>query len=213
MRRPIDMVDPIKANSFFADRRSGAIYRTAARMIHEKGFDATSMNEIAKALGMTKPGLYYHVKGKRQLLFAIMDNALGLLDSKVITPTKSIADPEERLRAIISRCAELLTYEGHPQAILIDEVGAIEAKHRGEIVRRKRACFKFLRQTLDELKAEGRLRPKDTTAAAFSLIGMVMWISRWYNPEGMDSGQVVRDVTEIALGGIVLPAGGKPPKV
>ena len=62
----------------------------------------------------------------------------------------------------------------------------------------------LLRRTLEELKGRGRLRPIDTTVAAFSLLGMVMWIARWYDPKGrLDSERVVRDVTEIAAGGML----------
>lgn len=203
----MDRVEPIKAHNLFDNKRSGVIYRTAAQMIYEKGFDATSMNEIAEALDLTKPGLYYHVKGKKQLLFSIMDFAMDLLDSNVVEPAKSITDPEERLRLIIGQHARLLTHEAGALAILIDEDAGLSADQREEIVRRKRAYFELLRQTLEELKTRGRLRPVDSTVAAFSLLGMVMWISRWYDSKGRLNGDdVVRDVTEIALGGMVLPA-------
>lgn len=203
----MDTVISTKTPSLFDDERSGVIYRTAAQMIYEKGFDAISMNEIAKALDLTKPGLYYHVKGKKQLLFSIMDFAMDLLDTNVIEPAKSIDDPEERLRLIITEHARLLTHEAGALAILIDEDAGLTGVQREEIVTRKRAYFDLLRQTLDEIKAQGRLRPTDSTVAAFSLLGMVMWISRWYDPKGrLDSEQVLRDVTEIALGGMVSPS-------
>ncbi len=197
----MDTIEPIKASNLFDDERSGFIYRTAAQMIYERGFDAISMNEIAEALDLTKPGLYYHVKGKKQLLFAIMDFAMELLDTNVLTPAKLIDDPEERLRLIIREHARLLTHEAGALAILIDEDAGLTAEQRDEIVQRKRAYFDLVRQTLDELQVQGRLRPIDSTVAAFSLLGMVMWISRWYDPKGrLNSEQVVRDVTELALG-------------
>ena len=205
------MVVASKASTLFDDDRSGVIYRTAAQIIYEKGFDATSMNEIAEALDLTKPGLYYYVKGKKQLLYAIMDFAMDLLDSSVIVPAKTIEDPVERLRSIIEEHVRLLTDESGALAILIDEDAGLSGEDREVIVRRKRDYFEFLRQTLDELKAAGKLRPLDTTVAAFSLLGMVMWISRWYDPKGrLDSERVVRDITEIALGGMLAPAVGEP---
>ena len=204
----MDSVEPIKAASLFDDKRSGFIYRTAAQMIYEKGFDAISMNEIAEALDLTKPGLYYHVKGKKQLLYSIMSFAMDLLDTNVVEPAKAIADPDQRLRLIIAQHARLLTHEAGAVAILIDEDAGLSSDQREQIVRRKRAYFELLRDTLEEIKAQGRLRPSDSTVAAFSLLGMVMWISRWYDPQGrLDAEQVVHDVTEIALGGMVSPNG------
>lgn len=193
-----------KSPTLFDDDRSGVIYRTAARIIYEKGFDATSMNEIAEALDLTKPGLYYYVKGKKQLLYAIMDFAMDLLDSNVIVPAKSIEDPAERLRRIIEEHARLLTHEAGALAILIDEDAGLSTEHREDIVRRKRDYFDLLRQTLEELKALGRLRPVDSTVGTFSLLGMVMWIARWFDPKGrLESESVIRDITDIAFAGLV----------
>ncbi len=205
----MDTVEPIKVH-LFDDERSGFIYRTAAQIIYEKGFDATSMNEIAEALDLTKPGLYYHVKGKKQLLFSIMDFAMDLLDTNVVEPAEEIADPEERLRLIIRQHARLLTHDAGALAILIDEDAGLAPDQRVEIVGRKRAYFDLLRGTLEELRAQGRLRQIDSTVAVFSLLGMVMWISRWYDPKGrLNSDQVVGEVIEIALGGMVKPAAGE----
>ena len=77
-------------NKLFDGERAGAIYRTAARMIHEQGFDATSMSQIADAVQLTKPGLYYYVKGKKELLFAIMGFAMDFLESEVVRPAEAI---------------------------------------------------------------------------------------------------------------------------
>lgn len=191
-------------HQLFNDERAGAIYRTAAQMIYENGFDATSMSQIADAVHLTKPGLYYYVKGKKELLFAIMTFAMDLLEREVIRPAEKIADPAERLRAIVAEHARLLTHEKGTLAILIDEVDGLSEKYRQEIVARKRRYLDFVRSTLEELRQAGRLRDVDTTVAAFSMLGMVMWLARWYSADGrLASSEVVRDVTEIALGGLL----------
>ena len=144
----------IHTPDLFEDERAGNIYRTAARIIYEKGFDATSMNEIAEAVELTKPGLYYYVKGKKELLFAIMGFAMDLLDSEVVGPAQQMEDPEERLRIIVRQHARLLTREAGAVAILIDETGGLTEEQRVAITRRKRAYFDFLRETLEKLAAE-----------------------------------------------------------
>ena len=90
-------------------KREDRIYLTAAKLINAKGFDATSMSEIADAVKLTKAGLYYYVKGKKELLFKIMGVAMDLLERYVITPAREVDDPEERLRTIVSHHASLLT--------------------------------------------------------------------------------------------------------
>ena len=61
------------------NERLAEIYRAAAQIILRKGYDATSVNDIANALGMTKAGLYHYINGKKELLFDIMNSA-GELD-------------------------------------------------------------------------------------------------------------------------------------
>jgi len=194
----------IRTPDLFEDERAGNIYRTAARIIYEKGYDATSMNEIAEAVELTKPGLYYYVKGKKELLFAIMGFAMDLIDSDVVGPASAIEDSAERLRIIVRQHARLLTREAGAVAILIDETGGLSEEQRVAITRRKRAYFDFLRGTLEALAAEGRLRPVDPTTAAFSLLGMLMWLARWYDISGrLKPEEVVRDVTEIAVSSVL----------
>ena len=201
----------IHTPDLFEDERAGNIYRTAARIIYEKGFDATSMNEIAEAVELTKPGLYYYVKGKKELLFAIMGFAMDLLDSEVVGPAQQMEDPEERLRIIVRQHARLLTREAGAVAILIDETGGLTEEQRVAITRRKRAYFDFLRETLEKLAAEGRLRDVDPTTAAFSLLGMLMWIARWYDTSGrLKPEDVVRDVTEIAVSSVLAGSLARP---
>ncbi|MEM9558432.1 MAG: TetR/AcrR family transcriptional regulator [Acidobacteriota bacterium] len=196
-----------KASTPFDDDRAGAIYRTAARMIYEKGFASTSMNEIAEAVDLTKPGLYYHVKGKKELLFAIMSFAMDRLDEEVVGPARLLEDPAERLRMIVRQHARLLTRETGALAILIDEVGGLSAEQREAITRRKREYFDFLRDALEALRVAGRLRVPNATSAAFSILGMVMWIARWFQPGGRLNGEDVADhVTETALGGVLNPS-------
>ena len=193
-----------KKPSLFDDQRAGAIYRTAARMIYEKGFDATSMNEIAEAVDLTKPGLYYYVGRKKELLFSIMSFAMDQLDEEVVLPAREIEDSEERLRHIVRRHALLLTREAGVLAILMDEVAGLSAEQKEKITARKRAYFDLLRGTLDDLAAAGRLRTVDTTVAAFSILGMVMWLSRWYDAQGSLAGDTVaEDLVEMALGGVL----------
>src|ERR1700675_1033662 len=109
--------------------RLSEIYRVAAQIICEKGYDATSMSEIADAVGITKAGVYHHVPGKRDLLFAIMSYGLDSLENEVITPARAISDAEQRLRAIIITHSRLITdhsmSQGNPVTIEIDEAAGL----------------------------------------------------------------------------------------
>jgi AcrR family transcriptional regulator len=189
--------------------RLGDIYRAAAQIICDKGYDATSMNDIADAVGLTKAGLYHHISGKSNLLFGIMNFGLDALEEQVILPATAITDPEQRLRMIITNHVQLITSRSttkgnNPVTIVLDEVAGLSVAHRRKITQRKRAYVDFIRDTLTALKAQRKLREVDVTAAAFSLLGMILWLSRWYSPAGrLGPQEVSAEVTKIALGGLL----------
>jgi AcrR family transcriptional regulator len=187
-----------------SNERLAEIYRTAAQIILRKGYDATSINDIANALGMTKAGLYHYINGKKELLFDIMNFGLDELDEEVATPAGEIAEPTERLRFIIASHAQLVTRGQGAITILVDEITALTPAQNRIITRRKREYFNRLRELLNTLKAEGKLQDVDTTAATFSLLGMISWLSRWFRQNGaLTQEQVAEQITKIALNGLL----------
>jgi AcrR family transcriptional regulator len=186
-----------------SNERLAEIYRTAAQIILRKGYDATSVNDIANALGMTKAGLYHYINGKKELLFDIMNFGLWELDEEVAAPARALADPAARLRFIIGAHARLVTRGQGAITILVDEVTALTPAQQRKITQSKRKYFDFLRGTLDELKGAGKM---DTTAAAFSLLGMINWLSRWFQQGGaLDEEQAAEQIVRIALHGLLRP--------
>ncbi|HEV2861661.1 MAG TPA: TetR/AcrR family transcriptional regulator [Pyrinomonadaceae bacterium] len=193
-----------------ANERVAEIYRAAAQIILRKGYDATSVNDIANALGMTKAGLYHYINGKKELLFDIMNFGLGELDEEVAEPAKAIEDPAARLRFIVAAHARLVTRGQGAITILVDEITALTPPQQRKITQRKRAYFDFLRGTLDELKKAGKLQDVDTTAAAFSLLGIINWLSRWFRQGGaLTDEQAADQIVKIAFHGLLRPEAGK----
>ena len=90
--------------------------------------------------------------------------------------------------------------------ILVDEITALPPAQNRIITRRKREYFDRLRGVLDELKSQGKLHDVDTTAATFSLLGMINWLSRWFRQDGdLTQEQVAEQITRIALNGLLRP--------
>src|SRR5207244_8842398 len=112
------------------DSRRAAMCRAAAQLFRDRGFDATSVGDIARALGLTKAGLYHHFESKEALLFEIMMFGLDKVRDEVILPVRMIRDPEERLRQLITRHARLATRSHGAVAHLQDEIRALPAAAR-----------------------------------------------------------------------------------
>ncbi len=192
------------------DLRRAAMCRTAAQIFRDRGFDATSVSDIARALGLTKAGLYHHFESKEALLFEIMMFGMDKVRDEVVLPVRTIRDPEERLRQLIVRHARITTRGQGAVAHLGDEIRALPPSARKQIEQRMHVYLDLVRGTLDELKAAGRLRPVDRTVAAFSIIGMILWLPRWFRADGrLTQEQVADGVANLALGGLLAPDSGK----
>jgi len=182
------------------------ILRTAARLFQQRGYDATSMNDVAAALKLSKGGLYHHFQSKDEILFEIMDHAMEITEERVLTPVRSIADPDERLRALIRLHIEVvLSPRDREITVMLHENHPLPPALRKRINTRKKEYVHFLEKLLAEVQrtrhAKGSVSPR---AAAFALLGMMNWIYQWYKPEGeLQAPNLVPQFTEMVFGGIL----------
>jgi len=180
--------------------------RTAAQIFRDRGYDATSVSDIARALGITKAGLYHHFESKEALLLEITTYGLDRVRDDVIVPARAISDPAARLRQLVIRHARIATQGRGAIAQLVDEVRALPPPARKRVEERMRAYFDLVRGTLVELRSAGRLRDVDPTVATFSLIGTILWLPRWFRQNGrLSQEQVAEQIADMALGGLLRP--------
>jgi hypothetical protein len=124
----------------------------------------------------------------------------------VVIPALAIPDVGARLRCMIINHARLVTRGQGAVTIIVDEMTALTPAQNKKVTQRKRAYVDFLRDTLNQLKAEGKLHDVDTTAAAFSLLGMILWLSRWFRQDGtLTAEQVAEEIVKIAFHGLLRP--------
>jgi AcrR family transcriptional regulator len=178
------------------------ILRRAAHLFLNRGFEGTTMDDIAGALKITKPALYYYFESKQELLAAIMRHSLDLLDLVREEAIARCPGHEDRLRRVIHEQALGITSAGDAAFVIlsIEEAKSLLPKDRREITSRQRIQFDFLRETLDGLKTEGRLYDVNTTVATFTLVGMVPWIAKWYRSGTRLTPELVADeITNLVL--------------
>lgn len=210
----IDARVPIKLSRLGEDERLLLIYQTAARVIHEKGYDATSLNEIADAVGITKGGLYHYIDGKKSLLFKVMSYALDMLELEVQKPAEPLADAEQQLRTVIKLHTQLIIDKGIEMTILLDESAGLTVEDRSLITERRTRYYKFVRDIVERLKHEGKLHDLDVTIATHNLIGQLQWLARWYSSAGrLAREQVIEEFTKAALVALLRPKTPARPQV
>ncbi|MCY1075606.1 TetR/AcrR family transcriptional regulator [Archangium lansingense] len=188
--------------------RYRTIMETAARLICERGYEGTSMQEIAAACRMTKAGLYHHVQNKEQLLFDIMSYGMDAFEQQVLEQVRPLPDPVERLRECMRLNIHLVTGGCSKEVIIIlHEHATLTGEARAFIDSRKKNYVRFLEDSFSEAVRVGRIRPVQPTVAAFSFLGMVLWIYKWFQPDGrLSAEQVSNEMVELLFAGLVTPA-------
>ena len=182
------------------------ILRTAARLFQQRGYDATSMNDVAAALKLSKGGLYHHFQSKDEILFEIMNHAMEITQERVLTPVRGIADPEERLRALIRLHIEVvLSPRDREITVMLHENHPLPPALRKRINTRKKEYIHFVESLMSDVQKTGRAKGSvSPRAAAFALLGMINWIYQWYKPEGtLQAQNLIPQFTDLVLGGIL----------
>jgi len=182
------------------------ILRTAARLFQQRGYDATSMNDVAAALKLSKGGLYHHFQGKDEILFEIMNHAMEITQERVLAPVRGIPDPEDRLRSLIRRHMEVvLSPQDREITVMLHENHPLPPVLRKRINHRKKEYVHFVEDLIAEVQrgrhSKGGVSPR---AAAFALLGMINWIYQWYKPEGtLQAHNLIPQFTDLFFEGIL----------
>ena len=152
------------------------------------------MQEIAQACDLTKAGLYHHIQSKENLLLAIMDYGMDLFEEQVLSQVSSIPDPVLRLKACMARNIKLVTRGWSKEiTIILHEHATLHGPAAAQINVRKKRYVRFLEESFQEAIDKGLIRPVNPKVAAFSFLGMVLWIYKWFQPDGKLSDEEVAE--------------------
>ena len=178
-----------------------AVLTAAVRLFIARGYDATSMFDIAESLGITKSSVYHHISGKEQLLQMAMDRALdGLFEAA--EEVRNLDMPAlDRLERLIRRSVIVLADRFEFVTVLLRVRGNTEVEQHA--LARRREFDAVVTDLVKQAQAEGGVRPDvDPATAARLLLGMVNSLTEWYKPRpgGVDS--IADAVTAIAFDGL-----------
>lgn len=169
-----------------------AVLRTAARMFNEKGFHATSLDEVAEQLRVTKPTLYYYVSSKDEILFECVRIGLQRLQDAIAQSAEVGGSALDRLMAAMHQYVRIVTADFGMCVIRVGE-DPLPAQSRRKLRRVKAALDLEFRELIRQGIAEGSIAPCDPKLAAFAMAGALSWIGRWYRPDGPLSPEQIAD--------------------
>ena len=169
-----------------------AVLRTAARLFNEKGFHATSLDDVAERLEVTKPTLYYYVASKDEILFECVRIGLQMLHDGIEQSRLAGGAAIDQLVACMRTYARIVTMDFGMCLIRTGEEPLLPDSRKK--LRHLKAGIDLEFRRLIELGiAEGALAPCDPKLAAFTLAGALSWIGRWYSADGTYTADEVAD--------------------
>lgn len=173
------------------ENKRDAVLRTAAELFNEKGFHATSLDEVAERLNVSKPTVYYYVKNKDEILFECVRIGLEMLEQASNEAIQKGGDSKENLIAVMRKYAEIVTMDFGMCLIRVGE-DPLPLESRRKLRRLKSSIDLKFRSLIQQGIADGTLMPCDPKIAAFTIAGALSWIARWYDPKGP---LIVEDIT------------------
>jgi AcrR family transcriptional regulator len=159
------------------------IYEHAIRLFAERGFAGTSLQDIADALGITRPALYYYVKSKDELLAKLAADVAGGSAAQI---TELAARPDLDAVGKLREIARLTVIRQATQPerfrLVIRSEAELPAELSDAYDASRRAVLETITGVIEEGIRAGRFRPVDARVAALAVIGMCNWVAWWFRP-------------------------------
>jgi AcrR family transcriptional regulator len=202
---PVSPWAPASAREQQREVKRNAVLQAAAQMFNERGFHATSLDDVAARLHVSKPTLYYYVKSKDEILFECVRAGLQMMQAGIAETSSRGGSAIEQLVACMRTYGKIVTMDFGMCLIRIGE-DPLPPESRKELRRAKSAIDLEFRRLIAAGVEEGTLVPCDPKITAFAIAGALSWIGRWYQPGGDYSAEeVVERVVNTLLGSLLTP--------
>ncbi|MEO0563665.1 MAG: TetR/AcrR family transcriptional regulator [Chloroflexota bacterium] len=186
------------------------IIQAAAEVLKQKGFEASTMKDIAAEVNLTAASLYHHFRNKNALMIAVLEGGMDFAIEQMRPVVESDLSASEKLRKMIAVHVISLTEHTAVGAAMVFEIGALigirtpsaadGGKNAEDFLDRRDLFFKrrdefegFFREVVSEGIASGEFRQVDVPIFVKTMMGAHNWVSVWYRPGGRLTGQDVAD--------------------
>lgn len=157
----------------------------AARVFAQRGYHATSIEDLVNATGMTKGGLYHYMASKEDLLLGVVEELMDPLLERAKETVTTPGSAESRLRALMVLWLEHVADHRDHMIVFSQERRTLERTARWREVKQSRRSFeKLLAEAIDAGCRDGSFEVQDSQLALMMLLGAVNHIPQWFNPRG-----------------------------
>lgn len=193
----------LKTNDEIYRLKRDAVLRESCRIISKRGFHNTSLDDVARALNVSKGTLYNYVKDKQEILFECHKMALDIGDRAFELAEAGASTAGEALRLILRQYIATLIDELGACGV-ITEIDALKPADRKIIVARRDKLEAGFIKLLRQGAADGSLRPIDDKIAIFTFMAALHNVPIWYSPDGRLSGaEIAERMSDILMYGMM----------
>jgi AcrR family transcriptional regulator len=164
--------------------READLIAAATRLFRSRGFHATSMQDLAEALGMNRGSLYHYIPSKDDLLWTVLSRAFDRLDARVAPIFEADAPAVERLRRAVREHLHVAAEHADELSLIQIELRSLAPERRRQMIERRDAYEGMWREAIAEGVAQGALRPVDVRLAGIAILSACNWFTQWYRPDG-----------------------------
>ena len=164
--------------------RKQRIIDTAASLFHRKGYVSTTLDDVAKELGISKAALYHYVGGKDELLSIIYTQAFENVFKDTYEISGMDLPPDEKLRLIIrNHINNIIIKDLSMFSVFFSEESQLPEKDFRKIRAEKKKYTRIVEKIVEAGISQGMFKNADPKLQAYAILGMCNWIYKWYKPQ------------------------------
>lgn len=184
-----------------------AILEAAAKIFNQRGYHLTSMADVADALGVSKPFLYYYLKDKEDILYQCSRVATEQLHRLLDEVREADVSGWERLEMLFRRYAHVMTTDFGICLIRSTAPGNMKPETREQLWSGRRRLNREVERIVAQGIADGSIRSCDPKKLSFAMFGAFNWITFWFQSDGPQKPETIADYfLDIFARGVVAPA-------
>ncbi|MFQ5461617.1 MAG: TetR family transcriptional regulator [Phycisphaerae bacterium] len=184
-------------------QRKETVMQAAEKLFAEKGYQATSVRDIAEALNIQPGSLYAHIESKDDLLWEIVSGAASRFFQAVAPILASDLVNAEKLRRLIASHVHVITENLPAAGVYSTEWRHLSEDRRREFSDRRDDYERQVRELVGDCIREGTFAAVDEKFATLLILSSINWIYQWYRPEGpMTPEDIARKLTDMLYNGL-----------
>ena len=181
------------------------ILEAAARIFGEKGYHGTSMHDIADSVHLRKASLYHHFKSKQEILIALLDQALDLINTNLESVLAQSISPEQKLGLAMNSYLQTITENQNLAAVLLLEIRSLDPELKSLHAARREKFEQLWKDLIIEGNQAGVFNSIDPSLAGRAILGVMNWTVMWYHSDGPRSASEISHLfTDLLLNGLMM---------